>query len=300
MADKGYLTPYEVRKRNVEGVLKSLGCRDYEIIRLDNRYDPRLLMPKRRGHLSDVRFIVVSEETQRTAEELNAERVRSGLKPLEVIVIPAVLAYDSLPISTKRIVDGEIDVEGKKDISIGVGSTNTLKVHAVGSVFQKVFHDVKVMIDPVPVTGQTSQPSGKLVSRGAILRAKKSLSGHDYGVGIESGMVEGEHGVFIVHYCAIIDRAMRVTIGHGPGFTCPPEVTSLLKTEGMTIAEACRVAYGIDENTLKQVGTIGVMTKGHFKRDDLIRGAVYAALAPRIHRMSPIIGGGELAFSGEL
>ena len=56
--------------------------------------------------------IVVSEETAPKAQELNRLRVKRGLEPLELIVIPMVLAEDGKPISTTRIRAGEIDREG--------------------------------------------------------------------------------------------------------------------------------------------------------------------------------------------
>ena len=56
--------------------------------------------------------LIVSEETAPRAEELNRLRAERGLKPLELVVIPMVLAEDGEPISTTRIRAGEIDREG--------------------------------------------------------------------------------------------------------------------------------------------------------------------------------------------
>jgi len=57
--------------------------------------------------------IIVSEETKAETEKINEFRVKNGLKPLEVICIPMVLAEDGLPISSTRIRIGEIDREGR-------------------------------------------------------------------------------------------------------------------------------------------------------------------------------------------
>lgn len=56
--------------------------------------------------------IVVSEETEPTANEINEIRVSKGMKPLDIIVISYVLAYDGNPISSTRIRKGEINKQG--------------------------------------------------------------------------------------------------------------------------------------------------------------------------------------------
>ena len=57
--------------------------------------------------------IVVSEETEPTAVEINEIRVSKGMWPLDIIVVSFVLAYDGTPISSTRIRRGEINQNGK-------------------------------------------------------------------------------------------------------------------------------------------------------------------------------------------
>jgi pantetheine-phosphate adenylyltransferase len=57
--------------------------------------------------------IVVSPATRARAEEINRRRREKGLKLLEIIEIPFVLAEDGKPISSIRIRYGEMDSRGR-------------------------------------------------------------------------------------------------------------------------------------------------------------------------------------------
>ena len=60
----------------------------------------------------DFDAIVVSEETEPTAVEINDIRVSKGMDPLDIVVVSFVLAYDGNPISSTRIRRGEINQNG--------------------------------------------------------------------------------------------------------------------------------------------------------------------------------------------
>lgn len=62
----------------------------------------------------ELEAIVVSPETRGRVEELNKIRASKGLKALEIVEIPFVLAEDGQPISSIKIRYGETDVHGKK------------------------------------------------------------------------------------------------------------------------------------------------------------------------------------------
>ncbi len=97
------VTPYNERRRTLEEFLKN---EHYEILELKDIYGPAI-------EDIEMNAIVVSEETEETAEEINQKRLENGLASLEIITIPMVLAYDEQPISSSRIRAGEIDKEGR-------------------------------------------------------------------------------------------------------------------------------------------------------------------------------------------
>ena len=61
----------------------------------------------------EIEAIVVSEETEPTAVEINEIRVSKGMMPLDIVVVSFVMAYDGTPISSTRIRRGEINQNGK-------------------------------------------------------------------------------------------------------------------------------------------------------------------------------------------
>jgi len=101
------VAPYEDRARELMSFLNDLGVSHRaEIIPLSDPYGPAATS-------AEIEAIVVSRETEPRARELNSLRLKSGLKPLEIIVIDMVPAEDQIPISTTRIRRGEIDREGR-------------------------------------------------------------------------------------------------------------------------------------------------------------------------------------------
>jgi pantetheine-phosphate adenylyltransferase len=56
--------------------------------------------------------LIVSEETNNKGEILNDLRKKRDLPPVEVVIVPMVLAEDGSRISTTRIKNSEIDTQG--------------------------------------------------------------------------------------------------------------------------------------------------------------------------------------------
>lgn len=78
---------------------------DFVVIPLNDPYGTTI-------YDADFEAIVVSEETEPTAVEINNIRVSKGMKPLDIVVVSFVLAYDGNPISSTRIRRGEINQSG--------------------------------------------------------------------------------------------------------------------------------------------------------------------------------------------
>jgi pantetheine-phosphate adenylyltransferase len=62
---------------------------------------------------NEIEGIIVSEETEPRAEEINEVRVTKGLRPLLIVVIKMILAEDGEPISSTRIRRQEVDRYGR-------------------------------------------------------------------------------------------------------------------------------------------------------------------------------------------
>lgn len=103
------ISSFEERRRKLEEWIKKEGMHEkaeYEVIMIDDVYGTAI-------YDEDLEALVVSEETFQRALTINKLRIKRGLKPLVVVVVPMVLAYNGKPISSTRIRRGEIDEEGK-------------------------------------------------------------------------------------------------------------------------------------------------------------------------------------------
>ena len=100
------IAPYSQRLKELQAFLKENGLLERaEISPLTDAYGVTL---------SDKRLdaIVVSEETEPRAKEIDEKRKSLGLKPLPIVTVRMVLSEDHYPISSTRIWFEEIDREG--------------------------------------------------------------------------------------------------------------------------------------------------------------------------------------------
>ena len=97
---------YKERRKELAAYLKELSWNGRaEIVSLN---DPFGLTISGKG----LEALVVSKETQKTAEKINEKRQSAELAPLEIVAVNMVPAENNSPISTTRIRSGEIDRNG--------------------------------------------------------------------------------------------------------------------------------------------------------------------------------------------
>ncbi|MGB7534070.1 MAG: pantetheine-phosphate adenylyltransferase [Halobacteriota archaeon] len=97
---------YEDRKRKLIDFIEKFENKKYKIIKIHDSYGIATTE-------TAIDCIVVCEETLLRAEEINAIRFKKGLSKLVIVVVPIILADDGKPISGERILNKEIDEDGK-------------------------------------------------------------------------------------------------------------------------------------------------------------------------------------------
>jgi pantetheine-phosphate adenylyltransferase len=103
---KTLLNNYEKRFETLSNTIKkNFPNHTFQISKLDNDFGPAVLE-------ENVQALVVSDETGNQGEILNQLRTAKNLSPVKIIIVPMVLAKDGNRISTTRIKNSEIDVEG--------------------------------------------------------------------------------------------------------------------------------------------------------------------------------------------
>ena len=104
--EKKIINNFEQRSENLEKIIheKFPDC-SFEIAKLDDDFGPAVIQ-------GDVDALVVSEETRKKGDILNALRKERKLDPAEIIIVPMKMASDGNRISSTRIRNSEIDSSG--------------------------------------------------------------------------------------------------------------------------------------------------------------------------------------------
>ncbi|WP_016939476.1 pantetheine-phosphate adenylyltransferase [Nitrosopumilus sp. SJ] len=109
LAQRKGKTPYNKYEKRLENLTETISKEfpnsSFQISKLDNDFGPAVLEP-------EVEALVVSDETSNQGDVLNELRAQKNLPPVKIITVPMFLAKDGSRISTTRIKNSEIDLEG--------------------------------------------------------------------------------------------------------------------------------------------------------------------------------------------
>ena len=96
---------FKYRKKELEDFIKKEFKVKPKIVKIEDKFGPTLK--------EDFDYIVVSPITYPTAALINRKRQKRNKKPIKIFKIEFVLAEDGKPISSTKILKGEIDRQGK-------------------------------------------------------------------------------------------------------------------------------------------------------------------------------------------
>jgi inosine/xanthosine triphosphatase len=126
----------------------------------------------------------------------------------------------------------------------------------------------------------SDQPFNEEVLKGAVKRAEKALklTGAEFGVGIEGGVIQLGEKWYNLGFVTIIDKNGRRGTGTSGWFECPPKILEQLK-RGRELGDVMDDLTG-RKDTKKQNGAVGIFTKGTVRRKDLYKHGIFMALIP--------------------
>ncbi len=174
-------------------------------------------------------------------------------------------------------------------MKVGVGSKNKTKVNAVADILRgyPLFAGADVEGVAVQIEEFGHPKSLEETVAGAVDRAKQACVGHEYGFGIEGGLMvvpQTKTGYMEVAVCAIYDGA-QIHLGLSPACEWPKTVLDGILVKGLDGSQAMKAAGMTQENKLGEGdGLAGLVTKGRMSRTDFNKAAVMMAL---IHLENP-------------
>lgn len=105
---KKIINNYRIREENLKKFIdKNFKKSNYSLYQLDDFYGPTVLT-------RDVRAIITTESSLENCVKINKLRESKGMPQLEIILVPLVGDKEGKVISSTRIREGEIDINGNK------------------------------------------------------------------------------------------------------------------------------------------------------------------------------------------
>lgn len=135
---------FQIRKFAVERYLSSIGASDrVQIVGINQAYEPYLETS------TNYEAIVITEQTEQVAEEINLKRQQNNVPQLEVVLSRMKNAQDDGLISSTRIRNGEINREGRLYLNPQWQGKNLILPEKLRSILQKPWGK---LLDEIPQT----------------------------------------------------------------------------------------------------------------------------------------------------
>lgn len=164
-------------------------------------------------------------------------------------------------------------------MKVAIGSVNPAKIAAAKQASCRVWPDAQIIAVDVP-SGVTEQPmDDEETIQGAINRARAALLAADaeIGMGVEGGVQDSSHGMFVGAWAAVVDRSGTLGIGAGGRVLLPESIAARLR-EGAELGPEMDRFSGL-KNARHHEGAIGILTNGLVTRTQALEIALTFALA---------------------
>ncbi len=163
-------------------------------------------------------------------------------------------------------------------MKIVLGSKTERKIKVVEKVLQVFFREYQ-LLSYKALSGVSETPWDKETYDGSINRAedsKKNVSGVDFSIGLESGLVERYGMIFEEAWCCIILKDGKKYFGYSSGLKLPDYVTTRMKKENLAHWQLMQLME--DEFHLDDSDTWGNYSGNLISRDVSLEEALRNAL----------------------
>lgn len=148
-----------------------------------------------------------------------------------------------------------------------IGSKNPAKIEAVKNAFlnlqaEFISLDVSSGVNAMPFSDEET-------IKGAVNRAMASLENgdSDFGIGLEGGVQETSHGLFLSNWGALAAKGIPPIIAGGARILLPEEIAVRLR-DGEELGPVMD-DYARKQNVRKKEGAIGIFTNGFIDRAEM-------------------------------
>ena len=174
--------------------------------------------------------IVVSEETEGAAKRINEKRSKNGLKELTIVTVPLMLAKDLLPISSRRIINGEIDEHGnlKRKIRVSINKIWEPYLGEAKDYLKETFGEIDIQLRKT-VKDKFSIAFFPDNYHIATMEATEVLEDDDFSIGLCHGIkIVSTKGLFLISMCSVIvDKLGRIHFGESSSSEFEPSLKGL-------------------------------------------------------------------------
>ncbi len=190
------------------------------------------------------------------------------------------------------------ELERASRLLMAIGSQNPVKIGAAQAVMQRVLAEgllpgvADITVRGLEVSsGVSDQPVGdEETRRGALSRARaalEGLSGADFGVGLEGGILKLAEEVYTCAWCVILDRSGNVSAGGGLIMPLPPPIVRDLEA-GYELGDATDRLFGV-KHSKQAGGALGYLSKSLRSRQDAYESiftyAMVKFLSPELYEL---------------